>query len=167
MEHTPVGLTESIQNSARLEDILGSEASNIYLVGADRENELDGLPVKLLMDSMNKLDSLAEEVQMHLRSSNGKLNVRGDISSSTMGSLRAMHAVNEVLFTRHGFSAKKGHGDIGANLLGSVLQMGKGTSALLAVIYIEVARRIGVPLSYAPLLDGSYDYFLLWPRDKV
>jgi regulator of sirC expression with transglutaminase-like and TPR domain len=84
--------------------------------------------------AMARLDLLGEEVAA---------NADGRTSAEDQ-----VHALAEVLGDVHGFAGDREHYDDPSNsMLDLVLERRRGLPILLSVIYVEVARRAGIPLA--------------------
>ncbi|KAK9821466.1 hypothetical protein WJX81_006037 [Elliptochloris bilobata] len=70
-------------------------------------------------------------------------------------------AVSGVLH-RHGYRRMGEHGDPRDSRLSQVLERGSGCPAALAVLHMELCRRLGLPLAAAILDEGRY--VVLWPE---
>jgi hypothetical protein len=68
---------------------------------------------------------------------------------------RALEAVSEVLFQRHGYKACGRYGHARDALLSAVLERGEGTCSVLTLVYSEVSRRAGLPVCVRPLNEAS------------
>jgi regulator of sirC expression with transglutaminase-like and TPR domain len=68
---------------------------------------------------------------------------------------------DQVLFVRHGYRRPDRHHNNNPNnsLLPKVLEQGYGSPLLLGVIYMEVARRMGLVLDATPLSEGAQRMF--------
>jgi len=70
-----------------------------------------------------------------------------DLSGGESDPYRLIAAVNHVLFTQEGFRGNRGdYYDPRNSFLSDVLERKKGIPITLSVIYMEVARRVGLPL---------------------
>jgi len=70
-----------------------------------------------------------------------------DLSGGESDPYRLIAAVNHVLFTQEGFRGNRGdYYDPRNSFLSDVLERKKGIPITLSVIYMEVARRAGLPL---------------------
>lgn len=76
--------------------------------------------------------------------------------------MQTFAAINTVLFERHGYQRMQIHGNPRDAQLSSVLDNGGGTPAALAVLYMEVARRLGIPMVAQPLEGGRE--CMIWPE---
>jgi len=96
--------------------------------------------------ALQALDDLGDEVT-HLR--HGTL--------STPGAESELDACVRVLGGTHGFTGDREHYDDPANsMLDVVLETRRGLPILLAVVYVEVARRVGIPLAGVGLSGHFY-----------
>lgn len=64
-------------------------------------------------------------------------------------------AINKTL-KQQGYRRMKKHGDIKSSLISYLLETGTGSPAALAVLYIEIAARLGMPLGPCLLEEGRY-----------
>ncbi|DBA77701.1 TPA: hypothetical protein ACH3X2_008400 [Trebouxia sp. C0005] len=76
--------------------------------------------------------------------------------------MQTFAAINMVLFERHGYQRMQIHGNPRDAQLSSVLDNGGGTPAALAVLYMEVARRLGISMVAQPLEGGRE--CMIWPE---
>ncbi|DBB00582.1 TPA: hypothetical protein ACH3X3_002277 [Trebouxia sp. C0006] len=79
--------------------------------------------------------------------------------------MQTFAAINTVLFERHGYQRMQIHGNPRDAQLSSVLDNGGGTPAALAVLYMEVARRLGIPMVAKPLEGGRE--CMIWPEQGL
>jgi regulator of sirC expression with transglutaminase-like and TPR domain len=83
---------------------------------------------------LGRIDQLASEVGEHL-------------SSEERGPHRSIAALNYVLFQRVGFRGnREDYFDAKNSFLNEVIERRRGIPITLSVLYMEVARRIGLPL---------------------
>jgi len=64
-------------------------------------------------------------------------------------------SINKTL-NQQGYRRMKKHGDIQSSLISNVLETGTGSPAALAVLYIEIAARLGMTLRPCLLEEGRY-----------
>ncbi|KAL3162279.1 hypothetical protein ABBQ32_009970 [Trebouxia sp. C0010 RCD-2024] len=76
--------------------------------------------------------------------------------------MQTVAAINTVLFEQHGYNRMQLHGNPRDAQLSSVLDNGTGHPTALAVLYMEVARRLGSPM-VVQLLEGGRQC-LIWPE---
>ncbi|KAL4435426.1 hypothetical protein ABPG77_006188 [Micractinium sp. CCAP 211/92] len=72
-------------------------------------------------------------------------------------------ALNHVLYERHGYRRQRRFGDPLDSRLSNVLENGNGSPGSLAVLYLELAERLSLPLRPVALEGGRY--FVLIPAD--
>ncbi|KAI7837303.1 hypothetical protein COHA_008867 [Chlorella ohadii] len=72
-------------------------------------------------------------------------------------------AINHVLYERHGYRRQRRHGDPLDMRLSNVLENGNGSPGSLAVLYLELAARLSLPLEPVALEGGRY--YVLQPAD--
>ncbi|KAK3286977.1 hypothetical protein CYMTET_5493 [Cymbomonas tetramitiformis] len=119
--------------------------------------------------TLGRLDSIAEEARAIFIAGMAQNGEKKPPQASDFP-LAALEAINEVLFKRHGYKRPDRHhnGDPQNSLLPRVLEEGRGSPVLLGVLYMEIARRIGLEVEGSPLSEGpNNDYFILWPRRKL
>jgi regulator of sirC expression with transglutaminase-like and TPR domain len=101
---------------------------------------------------LNRLDRMGEQAAM-------RIGITGELSQD-----ESVRAFNEFLYDELGFSGNRDHYDDPRNsFLNEVLDRRTGIPITLAVIYLEVARRAGLPI------DGINfpGHFLLRARDMT
>ncbi|KAG1681119.1 hypothetical protein FOA52_015561 [Chlamydomonas sp. UWO 241] len=100
-------------------------------------------------------------------SSSGLVSGRASSWSATLvgaRTLQVLTAVNTVLFERHGYAACNRYGMPCDAQLSNVMESGKGGSAALSILYLEVCARLGLTMLAKPLEGGRY--FVLWPASS-
>eukprot|EP00240_Pyramimonas_obovata_P005243 CAMPEP_0118928032 /NCGR_PEP_ID=MMETSP1169-20130426/5382_1 /TAXON_ID=36882 /ORGANISM="Pyramimonas obovata, Strain CCMP722" /LENGTH=409 /DNA_ID=CAMNT_0006869925 /DNA_START=280 /DNA_END=1507 /DNA_ORIENTATION=- len=116
--------------------------------------------------SLSRLDALASEAKAAFETA-CRRDWDTEAASPSDYPVTALESLNHVLFERHGYTRPNSHHNNSPDnsLLPKVLEQGSGSPLLLGVLYIEVARRMGLILEGAPLSEGpGSDYFVVWPQ---
>lgn len=79
---------------------------------------------------------------------------------ATPSAMQVIDAVNTVLYDRHGYRCRDIVGDPRHTLLNRVMETGLGTSASLAILYMDLCHRLGMHMT-AAVLDTNY--VVCWP----
>jgi len=74
-----------------------------------------------------------------------------------------VNAINEVLYTRHGFRRSQRHGEPRESHITALLEDGEGSPVAMGILYTEVCRRVGLPVAGMPIEDPMGQYYVLWP----
>eukprot|EP00245_Coleochaete_scutata_P004812 TRINITY_DN1783_c0_g1_i1.p1 TRINITY_DN1783_c0_g1~~TRINITY_DN1783_c0_g1_i1.p1 ORF type:complete len:636 (-),score=116.41 TRINITY_DN1783_c0_g1_i1:619-2526(-) len=116
--------------------------------------DASGLPLggATLAKWLARLNLIAREVETLLQ-------MQGDGSGSRYP-LKVLKAVNTVLYDAQGYRGMTKMGDPRNSHLHLVLQRGIGTPVMLSIIYMEVCKRLDIPMAGTPLDE---DYFMTWP----
>ncbi|XP_010434442.1 PREDICTED: uncharacterized protein LOC104718399 isoform X1 [Camelina sativa] len=113
--------------------------------------ELLQLDEKSVSDWLSKIDAIAKDVEAEL--------VSRDIGCHMV---QVLEAVNAVLFGLRGFKRTSITLDPEHYYLHSVLNCRSSTAFLISVIYIEVCKRLDVPIVGSPVGED----FLIWPKTE-
>ncbi|AEE84151.1 transglutaminase family protein [Arabidopsis thaliana] len=110
--------------------------------------QLDG---KSISEWVSEIDAISKEVEAEL--------VSRDIGCHLV---QVLEAVNTVLFDLRGFKRTSITLDPENSYLHSVLNCRCSTAFLISVIYIEVCKRLNVPIVGSPVGED----FLIWPKTE-
>ncbi|XP_023634416.1 uncharacterized protein LOC17878749 isoform X4 [Capsella rubella] len=110
--------------------------------------QLDG---KCISDWLSEIDAISKDVEAEL--------VSRDIGCHMV---QVLEAVNVVLFDLRGFKRTSITLDPEHSYLHSVLNCRRSTAFLISVIYIEVCKRLDVPIVGSPVGED----FLIWPKTE-
>eukprot|EP00798_Chlamydomonas_sp_ICE-L_P006891 gene6891-30867_t len=110
--------------------------------------------------SLERLDALAAECRLQFRIQS-QMDARevshdGVENAMKLHPVEAIEALNVVLFEKHGYRACNRYGNPRDSHFSSVLETGVGCSASLSLLYLEICKRLGIPMSAQALEDGNH-----------
>jgi regulator of sirC expression with transglutaminase-like and TPR domain len=106
-------------------------AEAVLLVAADQGSDAD------VEGSLTELDELAKRVEAHLKETG--------VFDPQLAPMEAVDAINTVLFLEKGFTGnREDYYDPENSYLNKVLERRTGIPITLSIVYIEVARRVGL-----------------------